>query len=136
MLSKLALLFDYGITSRIRTSDNSDTIGVRLNRILVKRIFMYCGRQVIVKPRARFGRGSQVSIGDNSMIGEDCIIGSTAEVVIGHGVLMGPQVIIYTQNHGMALGIPMRLQPACPAPVHIGDHCCPVKSRIDSVGWR
>jgi maltose O-acetyltransferase len=68
-----------------------------------------------------FGRGSQISIGDHSMIGADAIIGSAAEVKIGSDVLMGPEVIVYTSNHGTRAGVPMRLQPLQIAPVLIGN---------------
>ncbi len=55
------------------------------------------------------------------MLGQDSIIGSTAEVEIGNDVMMGPEVLIYTSNHGMEQGIPMRLQPLQSAPVRIGN---------------
>jgi maltose O-acetyltransferase len=41
--------------------------------------------------------------------------------VIGDDVMMGPEVLIYTSNHTMEAGIPMRLQPLKSAPVHIGN---------------
>jgi maltose O-acetyltransferase len=121
MLRKLALALYYGITSRIHSSDNSWTIGARLNRLVVKQIFHSCGQGVNIRPRVYFGAGRNISIGDNSMLGQDSIIGSTAEVVIGNDVMMGPEVLIYTSNHGLELGAPMRLQPLHSAPVHIGN---------------
>jgi maltose O-acetyltransferase len=121
MLRKLALALYYGITSRIHSSDNSWTIGARLNRLVVKHIFRSCGENVNIRPGVYFGAGRNLSIGDNSMMGQDSIIGSTAEVAIGNDVMMGPEVIIYTSNHGMVLGVPMRLQPLRSAPVHIGN---------------
>jgi maltose O-acetyltransferase len=121
MRRKLALALYYGITSHIRSSDNAGTIGARLNRLLVKRIFRKCGQAVNIRPRVYFGSGRKVSIGNHSMMGQDSIIGSTAEVEIGNDVMMGPEVIIYTSNHGMEAGTPMRLQPLRCAPVRIGD---------------
>jgi maltose O-acetyltransferase len=121
MRRKLALALYYAITSRIHSSDNSWTIGARLNRLLAKRIFRKCGEGVNIRPRVYFGAGGNISIGDNSMMGQDSIIGSTAEVVIGNDVMMGPEVLIYTSNHGMEPGVPMRLQPLRSAPVHIGN---------------
>jgi maltose O-acetyltransferase len=35
--------------------------------------------------------------------------------------MMGPEVLIYTANHGMEPGVPMRLQPLHSAPVRIGN---------------
>jgi len=121
MRRKLALALYYGVTSRLHSSDNFWTIGARLNRLVVKQIFPRCGKGVNIRPRVYFGAGRNISIGDNSMMGQDSIIGSTAEVVIGNDVMMGPEVLIYTSNHGMELGVPMRLQPLRSAPVHIGN---------------
>jgi len=121
MKHRLALVLYYAITSRIRSSDNSWTIGARLNRLVVKQIFRRCGQGVNIRPRVYFGAGGNISIGDNSMLGQDSIIGSTAEVTIGNDVMMGPEVLIYTSNHGTEWGIPMRLQPLRSAPVHIGN---------------
>lgn len=118
---KLAALVYYGITSRIRTRDHFSSLGAKLNRLVVPHLFKRCGKQVNVRPNVYFGAGSQISIGDFSMLGADSIIGSEAEVVIGENVLMGPRVLIYTSNHGTALGTPMRLQPSVAAPVRIGN---------------
>ncbi len=121
MRRRLALALYYGITSHIRSSDNQGTIGARLNRFVVKRIFRKCGQGVNIRPRVYFGSGANVSIGNHSMMGQDSIIGSTAEVAIGNDVMMGPEVLVYTSNHGMAAGTPMRLQPLESAAVRIGD---------------
>lgn len=120
-MGRLALALYYGITSHIQSSDNPGTIGARLNRMVVKRIFRHCGLGVNIRPRVYFGSGNNISIGDHSMIGQDSIIGSRADVLIGNDVMMGPEVLIYTTNHGMEPGLPMRLQPLQPAPVHIGN---------------
>jgi maltose O-acetyltransferase len=121
MRRRLALALYYAFTSHIRSSDNPGTIGARLNRLVVKRIFRRCGEGVNIRPRVYFGSGRNISIGNHSMMGQDSIIGSTAEVVIGNDVMMGPEVLIYTSNHGMEAGIPMRLQPLKSAPVRIGN---------------
>jgi maltose O-acetyltransferase len=117
----LALVLYYGVTSHIHSSDNPGTIGARLNRFVVKRIFRKCGRGVNIRPRVYFGSGQNISIGNDSMLGQDSIIGSTAEVVIGNDVMMGPGVLLYTSNHGMEPGIPMRCQPLQCAPVRVGN---------------
>ena len=118
---KLALALYYGITSRIHSSDNARTLGAALNRRVVRWIFRRCGSGVNIRPRVYFGHGRQISMGNHSMLGQDSIIGSTAEVEIGDDVMMGPEVLIYTSNHGMDPGVAMRLQPLASAPVHIGN---------------
>jgi len=121
MKRALALVLYYGVTSHIQSSDNPGTIGERLNRFLVRRIFRKCGRNVNIRPRVYFGSGRNLSMGDDSMLGQNSIIGSTAEVIIGNDVMMGPEVLIYTSNHGMEPGIPMRRQPLQCAPVCVGN---------------
>ena len=117
----VALLLYYGLTSRVKTREGVNTIGARLNRLVVPYLFAKCGRHVNVRPHAYFGDGRQISIGDRSMIGEGSIISSADAVIIGDDVLMAPQVHIYTTNHGTALGQPMRMQPHEFAPVKIGN---------------
>ncbi|MDH4189227.1 MAG: acetyltransferase [Betaproteobacteria bacterium] len=117
----MALFIYYGITSRIKTGDSPKNIGARLNRILVKRIFRKCGKNVNIRPHVYFSSGAHISIGDDSMIGERSTIGSGANVYIGNQVLMGPECLIYTSNHGTKLGIPMKLQPYVFNDVHIGN---------------
>ena len=117
----LALAFYYGLTSRIRSREGANSVGARLNRLVARHIFRSCGAHVNVRPGVHFGRGSQLTIGNFSMIGADSIIGSAADVTIGSDVLMGPEVLIYTSNHGTRPGTPMRLQPLKIAPVRIGD---------------
>jgi maltose O-acetyltransferase len=121
MRRRLALALYYAVTSHIRSSDNPGTIGARLNRLLVSHIFRKCGEGVNIRPRVYFGSGRNISIGNYSMMGQDSIIGSTAKVVIGDDVMMGPEAFIYTSNHGMEAGTPMRLQPLKSAPVRIGN---------------
>lgn len=121
LITDLSLILYYGITSRIKTGDTPQNIGSRLNRILVRRIFKSCGRNVNVRPHVYFSRGSQISIGDDSMIGERSIIASYGNVRIGNQVMMGPEVLIYTGNHGTKLGVPMMRQPIECKDVTIGN---------------
>lgn len=116
-----ALALYYGLTSRVSTRDRSTSIGARLNRMVVPHLFKKCGRGVNIRPRVYIGTGAHISIGDYSMIGADSIMSSADEIIIGDDVLMGPQVLIYTANHGTATGLPMRLQPSTTAPVRIGN---------------
>jgi len=121
LFNRLALLFYYGISSRIKTGDTPKNLGSKLNRFIVKYIFHQCGSNVNIRPHVYFSTGCQITIGDNSMIGERSIIGSGANVHIGDNVLMGPEVLIYTGNHGTKLGTLMKLQPVIFEDVYIGD---------------
>jgi maltose O-acetyltransferase len=107
MKKKIALLLYYLITSRIETSDSPIALGARLNRLLVKYIFKECGKDVNIRPRAYFGRGAHISIGNKSMIGRDAFIGSGADITIGNKVLMGPDVMIFAVNHEIRRELPI-----------------------------
>ena len=116
-----AIVLYYGVTSRIRTRDRKTSIGASLNRLLIPFIFKKCGDNVNIRPNVYFGSGSQIEIGDRSMIGADSLIGSCAEVVIGEDVLMGPQVMLYTSNHGIDPDARIADQPMQCASVEIGN---------------
>lgn len=92
-----------------------------LRRVLVKRIFKRCGRDVIVKSRAYFGTGDGLIVGDRSQIGQGSRIGHG--VVLGCDVIMGPDVVIFTGGHAYAdPDNPINLQGATPnRPVVVGD---------------
>lgn len=68
-------------------------------------LFIRCGEDVNVEHGALIGRRS-VSIGSHSGIGINAFIGFGTE--IGENVMMGPDVLIYTQNHSFSrTDIPM-----------------------------
>ena len=70
-------------------------LGGKLRVFWIKRIIRHCGKNVNIERGADLT--PDVSIGDNSGIGIRCqIYGS---VSIGSNVLMGPEVVVYTQNH-------------------------------------
>ncbi len=69
-----------------------------------KLILKECGKNVNIEKGAQFS--SEVSLGDNSGIGVDSTIASY--VTIGNNVMMGPECMIYTQNHAYSdLDVPM-----------------------------
>lgn len=117
----LALILYYAITSRIKTRDRSTSIGARLNRLVVSKIFKKCGKGVNIRPNVYFGKGDRIQIGDHSMIGGNSIVGNMDDVIIGNDVLMGPDVLIYTSNHAIEPGQLIRLQPQICKPVIIGN---------------
>lgn len=67
------------------------------------------GKDVTIERLANFGTGRDLIIGDFSGIGYKCCIPAT--IVIGKDVMMGPEVIILSQNHNHKyLDKPMRIQ--------------------------
>lgn len=60
-----------------------------------KHTISHCGIGVNIEKGASFSPA--LSIGDYSGVGVDCEL--NGEITIGKHVLMGPEVVIYTQNH-------------------------------------
>jgi maltose O-acetyltransferase len=67
-------------------------------------ILKECGRNVNIEKGATFG--STVTIGDNSGIGVNALV--SPGVHIGKNVMMGPECMMFTQNHAFKdLDVPM-----------------------------
>ena len=84
-----------------------------------KLILKKCGININIEKGAHFS--SEVSLGNNSGIGINCEI--VPYVTIGDDVMMGPECMIYTSNHGMdRTDIPMWKQQSTEVePVVIGN---------------
>ncbi|MDO4465983.1 MAG: acyltransferase [Bacillota bacterium] len=101
-------------------SDSRMNLGSKKVRAFCgKLILLECGTNVNIEKGAQFS--SEIKLGDNSGIGVNAIISSHVE--IGNDVMMGPDCMIFTSNHGMdRLDIPMWKQPhTSPKPVVIGN---------------
>lgn len=108
------------IAKRMPLSDSLISFGSKkLRGFCGKLILNQCGTNVNIEKGAQFS--SDVSLGDNSGIGVNALISS--QVTIGNDVMMGPDCIILTSNHGMdRKDIPMWQQPSSkPKPVIIED---------------
>jgi maltose O-acetyltransferase len=113
------LLYNF-IAKKMPLSDSRMNFGSkRLRAFCGKLILEHCGSNVNIEKGAQFS--SAVSLGDNSGIGVNALISSY--VTIGNDVMMGPECMIFTSNHGMGrLDIPMWKQKhADPKPVVIGN---------------
>lgn len=79
------------------------------------------GRGVDIGRGAYFGTGENLEIGDCSGIGINCEL--YGPVKIGNGVMMGPEVVIYTRNHEhRRTDVPIGVQGHGPVkPVRIGN---------------
>lgn len=67
----------------------------KIRRICAKNIIKYCGIEVNIEKGAKFT--ALLEIGDYSGLGVNCE--ANGSIKIGKNVLMGPEVVIYTQNH-------------------------------------
>jgi maltose O-acetyltransferase len=84
------------IASKLPCSNAKWSFGAKKIRYwCAKHIIDFCGKNVNFEKGSRFGQ--HLSVGNNSGIGVNCEI--YGKVTIGMNVLMGPEVIMYTQNH-------------------------------------
>ncbi len=108
------------IGHRLPISNSTLNIGQReIRSFLTKRIITHMGKNVNIEKGAKFA--DDISIGDNSGIGINSFVGSGTK--IGNHVMMGPDCLIYTQQHEhSSTEITMDSQGMSPVyPVTIGD---------------
>lgn len=109
MKRKICLCLYYGFAIYLPETSKFLSIGGRIRRMLCKRIFCKCGKNVNIEKGARFGDGKEIEIGDYSGIGINCTIPRNAQ--IGSHVMMAPNVFVFNRNHEYKdTTIPMRLQ--------------------------
>lgn len=121
LLKYVCLILYYTIARHLPGSDMPYSLGSKyVRRFLCKVIFKKAGKNINIEHGAFFGSGFDIEIGDNSGLGLNCRV--TGPLTIGRDVMIGPDVMIFTQNHEMSrLDIPMRLQTAPKEPVVIED---------------
>lgn len=71
----------------------------RAREALARRIFRRAGHDIDVQRGVYFGDGDDIEIGNHSGIGLNARI--QGPLRIGHYVMMGPDVIIYTRGHNL-----------------------------------
>jgi len=121
-MQKLARLFYYIFAWHLPTQPMPGwRLGYWLRGHLVKKIFAYCGDDVIIKRRAYFGTGQHIKLGHRSQLGHCCRIDNDVE--IGNDVMMGPDVVMMTNSHETSrLDVPMIAQGPSPRKaIHVGN---------------
>ncbi len=79
-----------------------------------------CGRNVNIEKNADFGSGAGITLGDNSGLGINCRL--RGPLAIGDNVMMGPDCVILTSTHNFErTDIPMIAQGGKVSKVAIGD---------------
>lgn len=117
----ICLLLYYFIARHLPGSDVPYSMGSKhIRRFFCRRIFKKAGKNLNIEHGVFFASGRDIEIGDNSGLGINARV--TGPLKIGNDVMVGPDVMIFTQNHETSrLDIPMRLQTAPKKPVEIGD---------------
>lgn len=108
------------IAKHLPLSDSKLNFGSKkLRAFCGKLILSECGKNVNIERGAQFA--SDLRIGNNSGIGVNALISTC--VTIGNDVMMGPDCMFFTSNHGMErLDVPMWQQKSStPRPIVIGD---------------
>jgi len=117
----ICLLLYYSLARHLPASDLPYSMGSKnIRRFICRRIFKKTGKNVNIEHGVFFASGRDIEIGDNSGLGLNSRI--MGPLKIGNDVMMGPDVMIFTQNHETGrLDIPMRLQTAPKKSVVIED---------------
>ena len=107
IIKLLALVFYYGIAQHLPLNTRmTGNIGQKFRVFACRRIFKKTAKHFNVEKGAHFAQGGGIEIGENSGIGINCRL--YGPVILGDDVMMGPEVVILTQNHKFSdLNIPM-----------------------------
>ena len=109
----------YSIFAKWLPESRHSIIAKKLRCLFAKGVVSGMGKDVNIERGARFSPG--VKIGNHSGIGIRAEV--YGAVTIGDAVMMGPEVIIYTQNHKHEAGLPFYKQGfEAAAPVSIGNN--------------
>lgn len=110
----ICLLLYYFFARHLPGSDTLYSFGSKgIRRAVCKGIFKNAGQNINIEHGAFFGSGRDIEIGNNSGLGLNCRV--SGPLVLGNNVMMGPDVIIYTQSHNFSrTDVPMNTQGDAP----------------------
>jgi maltose O-acetyltransferase len=95
--------------------------GTRLRRFVAARLLDRFAAGAMIHEGVHFGMGRGLRVGERSYVGRGTFVALDATVTLGRDVMVGPQVMFFTSNHGIATHCPMIEQPLEPAPVVVED---------------
>ncbi|MCL2521096.1 MAG: sugar O-acetyltransferase [Spirochaetaceae bacterium] len=107
------LLYKYNNTLRAQAD---------YRRALLEQLFAGFGQNSRIKPSFKCDYGYNITIGDNFFANYDCIILDVAKVKIGHNVLFGPRVSLFTASHPIDAAV-RNSDLEYGLPITIGDNC-------------
>lgn len=68
---------------------------------IARKLFCYVGKEVVLRPKLKISYLSEISIGARSSFGDRNMIVASGGLTIGDDVMIGPEVMIFTQNHAI-----------------------------------
>lgn len=83
--------------TRLFNQTTEDQLAER--RELLKELFKKTGENFYIEPPFRCDYGTNISIGEHFFANFDCVILDVADVTIGHHVMFGPKVNLFTAGH-------------------------------------
>lgn len=105
---------------KLPSQNNHNSLSVRLRMCFLRHFLKYCGENVNIQPNVTLEGLEYISIGDYSGVGADSHIAAAAPVSIGNHVMIAPELVLMTANHGTSRDSLMMFQPMTPKPVVIG----------------
>jgi acetyltransferase-like isoleucine patch superfamily enzyme len=99
------------------------SLAIPLRRILAKKIFRFCGDGVIFHHNVLFSQGSNISVGDHSLINRYVMLDDRADLTIGSFVMVAAGVTIETHTHPFDdFSLPIAYGGRAGLPVTVGDN--------------
>lgn len=92
--------------------------GVTVRRGVVLRRTTFEG-DAVIEPGCRIVGNPRITIGDDFYMNAYCHI--LGDISFGRSVMLGPKVIMWSRDHGMASGEVMRRQPHVNDPIRVGN---------------
>lgn len=99
------------------------SFAIPLRLILAKKLFRHCGDGVIFHHNVLFSKGSNISIGEHSLINRYVMLDDRADINIGSFVMVSAGVTIETHTHPFDdFSLPIAFAGRSGRPVTIGDN--------------
>jgi maltose O-acetyltransferase len=99
IIKLFCLILYYTIFKNLPSRNVPSSPIVIVRGFLCRFVFRKTGVKINIQKNVYFGKGNNISIGNYSGIGEGSILGQDEEIRIGNNVLIGPHLMIFTQNH-------------------------------------
>jgi acetyltransferase-like isoleucine patch superfamily enzyme len=99
------------------------SFAIPVRRILAKKIFRSCGDGVIFHHNVLFSKGSNISVGDHSLVNRYVMLDDRADITIGSFVMVAAGVTIETHTHPFDdFSLPIAYGGRSGLPVSVGDN--------------
>jgi acetyltransferase-like isoleucine patch superfamily enzyme len=99
------------------------SLAIPVRRILAQKIFRSCGEGVIFHHNVLFSKGSNISVGDHSLINRYVMLDDRADITIGSFVMVAAGVTIETHTHPFDdFSLPIAYGGRSGLPVTVGDN--------------